>query len=113
MSSTKTNQTSRIKLHSSPLTPQATTTEELNKALTVLEYRQTEAGLFEEDGKHYGFKNEWFHVDREIVSTLIDRYSEFLPLEEAAGGTAEALADIREAIHSLKVILAEMDALKG
>jgi len=92
-------------------TPKTTTPETLEKALSVLEYRQTDAGSFEEDGKHYGFKDKWFDVDAEVASTLIARYTELMEIQaHLFEDNSEAKDDILQAIESLEIVLKEIQA---
>lgn len=92
-------------------TPRSTTPETLEQALSVLEYRQTPDGSFEEDGKHYGFKDKWFPVDAEVASTLIARYTELMEIQaHLFEDNSEAKDDILQAIDSLEIVLAEIQA---
>lgn len=92
-------------------TPKTTTPEILEEALSFLEYRQTPEGLFEEDGKHYGFKDKWFIVDAEVASTLINRYTELMEIQaHLFQDNSEEKDDILKAISSLEVVLAELQA---
>lgn len=91
--------------------PKTTTPEILEEALSFLEYRQNADGSFEEDGKHYGFKDKWFFVDAEVASTLIGRYTELMEIQaHLFRDDSEEKEDILKAIESLKIVLAEIRA---